>query len=137
MKNHNELTDSEFIQQFESCQFPPALFSHEAHLRLVWIHIKTYGIEQATENIQRQLIHFTRFVGATDKYNVTITRAAIYIVYHFMQQTQTGNFKEFILEFPQLQTDFKKLIARHYSSDIFNSEEARKAYLVPDLLPFN
>lgn len=50
---------------------------------------------------------------------------------YFMIKSTTRNLKGFIQEFPQLIDNFKGLINSHYSFDIFESEEARKADLTP------
>lgn len=64
MENHFDLSDSDFEKKFSSYQLNPAHFTHEAHLRLAWIHINKYGIGQAKKNIQYQLQKFVEFVGA-------------------------------------------------------------------------
>ncbi len=51
MEKHLELTDTEFEKQFYTWQLNPADFSHEAHLRLAWVHVKKYGINEAERNI--------------------------------------------------------------------------------------
>jgi len=58
MENHNDLSDFEFEKQFENCELNPSMFSHEAHLRLVWIHIRNYGVEKALQNVPLQLQNF-------------------------------------------------------------------------------
>ena len=136
MEKHFELSDAEFEKQFTTCELNPSIFSHEAHLRLAWIHIDNYGLEKAKENIQKQLKNFVVHVGATDKYHTTLTITAIQAVYHFMQQSKTDNFKDFINEFPQLNNDFKSLINSHYSFDIFGSAKAKINFVAPDLMPF-
>ncbi len=136
MNNHSNLSDSDFLLQFSNCTLAPALFTHEAHLRLAWLHIKLYGVIQAEENIQTELRSFVNHVGAQNKYHVTLTVAAVKIVGHFMAKSNTNNFQEFINENPQLNTNFKELIKNHYSIDIFNSEVAKSEFLEPDLLPF-
>ena len=135
--NHFDLTNPQFEQQFENCTLAPSLFSHEAHLRLAWIHITQYGIEQALENIPRQIVNFVDNLGARDKYNQTLTIAAIKAVYHFVLQAKSKEFKDFIQEFPQLTTNFKGLLASHYSVDIFTDTQAKRDYVAPDLLPFD
>ena len=136
MESHFKFSDKEFEQLFMDCQLPPSIFNHEAHLRLAWIHIHQYGKMQAEKNIQEQLKNFVAFLGAKDKYNTTVTVAAIKAVAHFYGQSKTDNFKDFILEHPQLKNNFRDLIARHYSFDIFKSNEAKSHYLEPDLIPF-
>ncbi|MEX0287999.1 MAG: hypothetical protein AB3N14_02725 [Flavobacteriaceae bacterium] len=136
MERHQELTDHDFECQFRERTLPTSIFTHEAHLRLAWIHIRKYGIAQAKENIQGQLQHYVKYHGAEAKYNHTVTIAAILIVYHFIKKTQTDTFSQFILKHPELKSNFKGLIAFHYSFDIFKSKKARITYLEPDLLPF-
>lgn len=133
---HTQLSDSELIEQLENCTLNPTIFNHEAHLRLAWIHINTFGLEQAKENIQRQLQNFVEHLGATDKYHKTLTIVAIEAVNHFMKKSQSSTFKDFIIEFPQLKDNFKGLINSHYSFDIFNSTTAKNEYLKPDIHPF-
>jgi len=133
---HTLLSDAEFSYQFKNCTLDPAIFSHEAHLRLAWIHITNNGLEQALENIQTQLQNFVAHVGAQDKYHKTLTIAAVMAVHHFMKKSTSDTFNKFIIEFPQLNHSFKELIHSHYSFDIFNSVKARKEYLEPDVSPF-
>ena len=137
MEKHYNLSDLEFEQQFVDCKLDPAIFSHEAHLRLAWININRYGMEQAEKNIQKQLQHFVESVGAKDKYNTTLTIAAIKAVGYFKEKSKADNFKDFIEEFPQLKNNFKALIGSHYSFDIFNSNKAKTTFLEPDLIPFD
>lgn len=137
MQKHTTLSDSEFMHQFISCELSPSDFSHEAHVRLAWLNIDQYGKEKAEIEIQKQLLKFIDFVGARDKYNLTVTLAAMKIVYHFKQKSASDNFQDFIAEFPRLNTNFKDLIAAHYSVNIFTSDEAKTSFLEPDLLPFD
>ena len=136
MENHFDLTDTEFENEFKSCKLDPSIFSHEAHLRLAWINIKKYGIKQAEINIQTQLEKFVKFHGETDKYNKTLTIAAIRVVNHFANRSKSEKFEDLIVEFPRLKQKFKELIDAHYSIDIFNSELAKVEFIEPDLLPF-
>ncbi|CAM1343436.1 hypothetical protein [Tenacibaculum amylolyticum] len=136
MDTHFDMTDAKFENQFQNCTLNPQLFSHEAHLRLAWIHIKKYGVTIAEQNIQNQLQDFVKHVGATDKYHTTLTIAAIRMVNHYIQQSKAKDFQEFIKEFPELNNSFKALINSHYSYDIFSSEEAKSVFLEPDKVPF-
>ena len=137
MKSHFELNDTQFEQQFKSCKLDPTLFSHEAHLRLAYIHIGKYGHDQAITNVCDQLAANVTHLGATDKYNTTLTVAAVKAVYHFMQKSKANDFIGFIAEFPQLKNEFKRLMQCHYDFDVFNSQKAKKTFLEPNLLPFD
>ncbi len=137
MKDHYKLSDAEFLDQFKNAILDPKLFSHEAHLRLAWIYINNEGLDNAIKKITHQLKNFVTALGASDKYNETVTVAAIKAVYHFWLKSETITFQDFILENPRLKTDFKALLAAHYDIDIFNSEVAKSNFLEPTLLPFN
>lgn len=137
MEAHYNLSDKEFEVQFTKGVLDSGIFSHEAHLRLAWIHISNYGVAIAIENITSQLQNYTRSLGAFDKYNKTVTVAAIMAVHHFMVRSSKTNFKEFIEENQRLKTHFKELLSHHYNFDVFKSTEAKTEYLEPDLLPFD
>ena len=136
MNNHYKFNDEEFEVQFENCTLDASLFNHEAHIRLAWIHITKYGVNQAISNVDAQLIKYVTSLGARDKYNKTVTLAAVKAVNHFIQKSKSNNFKDFISEFPRLKTNFKELLAQHYSIDIFNSSVAKSTFLKPNLSPF-
>lgn len=136
-EKHSTLTDSEFAKQFEDAALDPTIFTHEAHLRLAWIHLTNFGLKTAIENITGQLKNYTTTVGAADKYNETVTIAAIYAVHHFMIRSNHASFAGFIAENSKLKTNFRDLIGTHYQTDIFKSEYAKSAFLEPELLPFD
>lgn len=137
MERHYGLTDPEFERQFADGSLDPILFSHEAHLRLAWIHIKQYGPEKAIDNICRQINAFATSHGDKDKFNVTVTVAAVKAVYHFYLKAKSVDFQGFIQEFPRLKHKFRELIDTHYSTNIFTSEQAKREYLEPDREPFD
>jgi hypothetical protein len=137
MERHFEFSDDDFEQQFSISVLSPTIFTHEAHLRLAWIHIRKYGIQTAIENICEQLQNYVVSLGAKDKYNKTVTIAAVKAVYHFMLKSKADNFQVFISENQKLKTNFKELLNTHYSTDIFKSTKAKKEFLEPELLPFD
>lgn len=134
--NHFQLTDDEYEEQFRNCTFKPRLFSHEAHLRLAWIHITKYGLEQAEINLCEDIYRFANHVNYSDKFNKTITIASAKIMDNFMRKSSADSFQDFAKEFPRLIHDFKEILGYHYRMDIFKNDEAKKTYLKPDLLPF-
>ncbi|MFC7773860.1 hypothetical protein [Flavobacterium sp. GCM10027622] len=136
MEKHFEFTDAEFIQQLSDCTLPAALFSHEAHLRLAWIQLQHNHVEQAIDIIRVQIQNYAASLGAKDKYHETITVASVKAVAFFIQKTQSTTFLELVTQNQSLKTHFKSLLATHYSTDIFQSEEAKKTFLKPDLDPF-
>ncbi len=137
MEEHFKLSDADFEQNFIDCKLKPSNFTHVAHLRVAWININKYGIVKAEKEIQKQLINFAKSVDGLDKYNVTVTIAAIKAVYHFMLKSNSKEFRGFVAEFPRLKNNFKELMGCHYGLDIYNSAEAKSEFIEPDLVPFD
>jgi len=137
MQNHLQLSDTEFETAFSDCTLDPKLFSHEAHLRLAWIHITKYGIDTAVNNVKNQIKNYVASLGAEDKYNETMTIAGVRVVYHFVLHSKVSNFPDFINEHQQLKGNFKGLLLSHYKTNIFESETAKKTFIEPELIPFD
>lgn len=137
MKGHNSLSDCELKDAMARGVLDPGLFDHEAHLRWGWILLKDHGLESAIRLACNQLRKYTEMLGAADKYNETVTVAAIKAIHHFRQKSETVAFEDFIREFPRLKTSFKELMLFHYSLDIFENQRAKEGFIEPDLLPFN
>jgi hypothetical protein len=112
------------------------MFSHEAHLRLAHIHIQKYGVAQAEINMCEQIEGFALSLGATDKFNKTVTIASVKVMNHFMEKSESDNFFDFIKEFPRLNTHFKDILGQHYGFNVFADRRAKREFLEPDLMPF-
>nr|WP_299067774.1 hypothetical protein [uncultured Allomuricauda sp.] len=134
--SHSQLNDGEFKELFKTTALSPQLFTHEAHLRLAWIHINLYEEEVAIEKICKQIKDFDEIHGTGDKFHHTITVSSIKIMRHFILKSKSNRFEDFLLEFPRLLTSFKELLLKHYSADLIFSKKAKTGFVPPDLLPF-
>jgi len=137
MENHYQLNDEQFLLALEAATLNPKLFSHEAHLRLAYLLIYNNGIDKAIDICCSQIQNYANSLGAKDKFNKTVTVAAVKTVHHFMLKSETESFNDLMKEFPRLKNNFKDLLSQHYGIDIFNSEIAKSSFLEPDLLPFD
>ncbi|WP_421763091.1 hypothetical protein [Ekhidna sp.] len=136
IKDHWQYSDEVFEETFESFRLKPGMFSHEAHLRLAYIHIKKYGARQAEQNMCNQIKGYAESLGVYDKFNKTVTIASVKAMNHFMQKSNADNFKGFIQEFPRLLTHFKEILGQHYGFNVFADQRAKREFVEPDLLPF-
>ena len=136
MEKHWRYSDEAYEEKFKTEKFPPLYFSHEAHLRLAYIHLKKYGLDQSIENMCTQIYDFAIKYGATMKFNATVTYASLQIMYSYIQEGKSDNFSDLMKEFPSLLEDFKGEIQKYYSWDVFRSLEAKTKIHEPDLKPF-
>ena len=72
-----------------------------------------------------------KFVGAKEKYNTTLTIAAIKAVYHFILNSDSNDFKANIGELPRLKYHFKELMACYFGFDIFTLSKQNKSCYNP------
>ncbi|AWH84307.1 hypothetical protein HYN59_03885 [Flavobacterium album] len=134
METHFSLTDAEFERLFGTGSLDPDLFTHEAHIRLAWIHIRRYGLDKACYNIVNQLQDYVKILGVTDKFNLTLTIASLKLIDYFVENSKQGSFAEFITEFPQLNTNFSELLTQYYTSGTLH--ETRQSHMEPDIMNF-
>ena len=127
MESHFYLVDIDFEQQFMSGQVPNQDFTHLAHLRLPFLYIRRDGIEQGLRQIPVHLKAYCDAKGAPDKFNLTLTTAAVKTVYHFMHKSQARVFAGLMAEHPELHHNIRALIGHHYGFDIFDSTESKSS----------
>lgn len=137
MEAHYSITDIRFLDSMEHATLDPWVFTHDAHLRWGWLLLQKYELERAISAACNQLMRYTTKLGAVEKYNETVTVAAIRAIHHFRLKYESDSYTEFISKAPRLKTSFKKLLGFHYSQDIFRLPTAKNQYLEPDLLPFD
>lgn len=133
---HRKLTDDAFEAAFSDFSLRPGWFTHEAHIRLAFIHVNKYGLTDAVKNMRSQIKAFAENLGIYDKYHDTVTIAAVYMVHDYMQQTDNSSFDSFLQTGGNELRHFKDLLKKHYSYNVFKDPTARKTYVAPDLTPF-
>ena len=135
-EDHFQLDDDSFLTQLEEALLSPKLFDHEAHLRMAWLYLRKYGLQNAIAQACSTIQKFDQIHGSGSKFHLTLTVASVKVVHHFMQKSNTSDFQDFMHEFPVLRTDFFRLLLQHYGQDVLQSKLAKTSYVKPDLLPF-
>ncbi|MFC1680329.1 hypothetical protein ACFL1S_00830 [Pseudomonadota bacterium] len=127
--------DLEFKNQMESCEFPASDFNHRAHIRLAYIYLSENGTDKSTELMRNTLNRFLIHYGVDpSKYHATLTKAWILAVHHFMNKAgDSKSADEFIDRNPEMLDT--KIMMTHYSAEVLFSDEARTAFIEPDLDP--
>ena len=96
MQPHREYTDENLEEAVSRATLPGDCFTHEAHLRLAWIHIRKYGPNRAAHNLCEQIKAYAASLGATDKFNHTVTVAAVRVLHEFMAKDPSESFEAFL-----------------------------------------
>ena len=127
--------DIEFKNQMESFAFPAPDFNHRAHLRLAYIYLSKNSADRSSELMRDTLNRFLIHNGVDpSKYHATLTKAWILAVHHFMVRTKTSSSAdEFITRNPEMLDT--QIMMTHYSAELLFSDEARAAFVQPNLDP--
>lgn len=123
------MQDSIFLAEFEHCTLPKEYFKHQGHLRITWIYLTRYSLDQAIPLIKQGILRYATSLGAAHIYHETLTCAWIYLVKAAMQSEDC--FATFMKNNPQLLD--KNLPFQYYSQALLNSDHARKTWVEPDL----
>jgi hypothetical protein len=132
MKNTTELTDSEFIHAFETCQLSNESFHHRDHIRLAWIYLQLYPELEAREHMAGAIRKFAAHHGKSDKYHETVTVAWLRLVANgIARMPADASFEQLTAALPELLD--KRTIEKFYSRATLASESARAFWVEPDL----
>jgi hypothetical protein len=94
------MTDSEFIDAFESGSLPPAEFRHRDHLRLTWVYLQRHGRDEAERRLMTGLRAFAIRAGKPGKFDGPLTMAWVEVI----DRARAGcaTFDEMIVRRPEL-----------------------------------
>ncbi|MEO7386401.1 MAG: hypothetical protein ABIX37_05655 [Gammaproteobacteria bacterium] len=124
--------DIGFRVAFEAGHIPPSEFNHLGHLRLAYVYLVEGGIEQGERQMREALLAFVaaNHVPASN-FHVTLTRAWLLAVWHFMNRRESYSFAEFAANSAPLLDS--KVMLTHYSAETLYSAVARATFVEPDL----
>jgi len=125
--------DREFLGAFEACEVAPEDFGHAAHVRLAYIYLCGHSVDESVARMKAALLAFLAHLGVGPaKYHETITRAWVMAVAHFMDRGRTfDSAAAFMAAYPQLLDS--RIMLTHYSAEVLFSQEARQAFVEPDI----
>jgi len=130
------INDEDYFEQIASCELRRKHFSHEAHIRIAWIHIQRYGVEQAEQTIPKQLKKYITHIGMGYTFNQTISIASIRILKRLIKETGAKSFNDLVTSKPVILDNFKSLLEHHYGDWVYMDNDARASFQEPDINPF-
>ena len=118
------------ISRFESLEFDPDSFDHEAHVYVARELILDAGQEEAAFRFSRTLRALTEGLGVAGKYHETITRFYVFVIAERCRLTPGADWETFKARNPDLLDG--SLLRERYSPDRLASDEARRFFVLPD-----
>ena len=110
-------------------------FDHEAHVYAAWLFVNEYGPGDAADRFARALKRLTTKLGDPGKYHDTITRFYVALIAERQHRRPGADWPSFKAANGDLFGRSGNVLSRYYSRERLASDEARRAFLLPDRLP--
>jgi hypothetical protein len=126
------LNEQDFLKAFHECALDK--LTQKDHLFLAWYLLRNHDLELSHEFLSEGLKRFAAFQGASGSYHESITLFWLLLVKHCMEISEKNSDFEEFLNSHSILLD-KSLIFKHWRREIILNADARKGWVVPDLLP--
>jgi len=120
----------QLVAAFENATIDARDFDHEAHLLVGWRFLQDQSLLDAIKRFSAALKRLTRKLEVPGKNHETITW--FYLIKIAERQAAT-NWPAFKNANPDLFARNPSLIRQYYSKSLLASEDARRAFVLPDL----
>lgn len=128
------MTPTQLTKAFENLSLSAEAFDHRAHLAVAWTYLQDRPLPEAMIALRDGIKRFATHHGAPGKYHETMTFFLLTTL--SARLSPESDFETFLAQNPDLQGEWKALLAAHYSPALLESYEAKAAFLLPDrLLP--
>ena len=127
------LSDEQFLGEFEALSLHPEHFNHLGHLRIGWLYLNRYKRQNAVKKVCRGIKAYAESLGASDKFNLTITDALMQIMANRIEQQGIDSWQAFLALNPDLIDNALAVLQRYYSAAVLFSEAAKVERLAPDI----
>ncbi len=128
-----QLTETEFVKQFEAATLPPEDFHHTEHVRIAWIYIRDYPALEALQRFCKYLKQFAAANGHHNLYHETITWAYFLLIQERIQKSKGITWELFVEANKDLLDWKNSILKKYYSDQTLKSDLARSVFVFPDL----
>ncbi|GLQ30858.1 hypothetical protein [Litoribrevibacter albus] len=130
--SQTDLSDADFIAQFEALTLDSVYFDHKGHIRLAYLYLAQNSLDVAIQKISSGIRAYANSLGASEKFHATITDAIIRVIATRMQTTRCKHWQSFLLENKDLVDDALSILHQYYSNDLLFSQTAKERFVLPD-----
>ena len=125
-----------FLRAFEDATLPADRFHHRDHVWVAWRYLRERPLLEALTRFTESLQRFAAAHGHPGLYHETITWAYFFLIHERMVQADEGEtWEAFEARNPDLFTWKPSVLDSYYRPETLASDRARRAFLMPDLLP--
>ena len=124
----------QLVRAVEQCTLAPAEFSHHAHMTVAIWYLAHLPFDAAADAMRATIQRFAGHYGLTQLYHETITQFWMLLLHHYLDANPQLGLADAtyhaLAELGSMQPVF-----RHYSRERVFSDQARREWVAPDLIP--
>ena len=133
----------DFVEQFIAGTLPKPRWTHRAHLVTGLWHLLQYSPEESLQLLRERIRAYNVAVGGentdTAGYHETLTRFYVTVISQWLanQDGLRTNWPALGRRLLESRLADKNLPLAYFSKDLLFSPAARRAWIIPDLMPLN
>jgi hypothetical protein len=132
MTNH-EMTDREWMEQFENATLPNDSFHHADHVKMAFLYLRKYPALEALDRFSSALTRFAKAHGKSDRYNETVTWAFLFLIRERLARAGCSqNWEEFAASNTDLLRWDEHILKKYYRPETLSSALAKCTFVFPD-----
>jgi len=120
---------------FRAGTLPTDRFHHADHVRMAWVYVREYGLDEALRQFAGDLKRFAVAKGVPGLYHATITTAYLALLAERAAATPTDDWDVFAAAHSDLLRWKPGVLDAYYSPERLGSPAARAQFLLPDRAP--
>lgn len=131
------LDDDALWGAFRHATLPHAEWTHRSHLRVAFLHLARWSLDEAHLRMRVGIVHLNASHGLEETpdrgYHETLTRLWLSVIAHARAVDSQASSEAFLAAHPELLD--KQLACRFYSRERLLSLRARAIFVEPDIAP--
>jgi hypothetical protein len=132
------MDDAELLRRFQECTLTHEEWTHRAHLKVAYLHLREYRPEEALERVRAGIQRLNAAQGVPEAidhgYHETVTRGWLQLIWVTLCEHGPGETADAFFD-KQSQLCAKRALLFFYSRDRIMSPEAKYGWVEPDLAP--
>jgi hypothetical protein len=129
------MSDDEFIAQFEDGSLANEGFHHRDHMRMAFLYLRRYPALDAIQRFSSALARFAAAHGKPGLYNETVTWAFLLLIRERMARARSEqSWEEFATSNADLMSWKDNVLKTYYRPETLGSDLAKTVFLFPDAM---
>lgn len=127
-----QISNAQWIENFEKDADPSAPFHHADHVRLAFAYLHECPVFEALTRFSTALKRYAAARGKTQLYHETITWAYFFLIHERMARGGELSWEEFELQNPDLFEWQGGILNGYYAEGTLKSDLAKRIFVLPD-----